>query len=151
MCQCDECVHACVSAYVRPSERMREELCTWRSARLVWGPRWRRSRCLTEPKGNEGEPYVPLRESRIASLASRRQVGRPPTHSCSRNLQLAVLSIALFAIRHAPSIYLSARISAKLVNYWIIALLQAQKLIPHIWQAKYPWWCKIFLFYENTI
>lgn len=38
--------------------------------------------------GAEGErrrAYVPLQESRIASLASRSQVGRPPTHSCSRN------------------------------------------------------------------
>lgn len=37
--------------------RVRElrEMCTWRWARLVWGPRWRRSRCLSGTKGNEGE------------------------------------------------------------------------------------------------
>lgn len=66
-------VRACVRASKRASERMREELCIWRSARLVWGPRWRRSRCLTEPKGNEGEHVCPIenRESRVSPPAGR--------------------------------------------------------------------------------
>lgn len=72
----------------RASERVCEQLCTWRSARLVWGLRWRRSRCLTEPKGNEGEHMCPFknREARASppaggaltnSLHSRNPFDRP--------------------------------------------------------------------------
>lgn len=59
--------------------RVREprEMCTWRWARLVWGPRWRRSRCLSGTKGNEGEHVcAPSRIENRESQASPPRWGR---------------------------------------------------------------------------
>lgn len=79
-------MRACVRASKRASERAN-----------AWGVVYlaeREARLRTTVKevpmsyGAEGErrrACVPHRESRIASLTSRRQVGRPPAHFCLRN------------------------------------------------------------------
>jgi len=95
------------SACVRMSERVREQLCAWRSARLVWGPQWRRSRCLTESKGNEGEHMCPFknRESCLASrrwgnnhsIRETRSTGRHHPRSPMRHNPASILLSLLFA------------------------------------------------------
>lgn len=58
----ERCVYGSASAWA--------EMCTWRSSKLVWGPRWRRCRCLSKSKGNEGEHVCPF-ENRESSFENR--------------------------------------------------------------------------------
>ena len=121
---------------VRMSEQMRE-LCTWRSARLVWGPRWRRSRCLTEPKGKRRRACVPLRESRIvhcASLASRRW-GALEFTLFAKSAQQPTSSTAL--ANETPSSFcrpLSANTSAREALNYTVA--NSQITATYVWQRS---------------